>query len=174
MGGSKAVNDIRRSTIPQKLFIKYNLIEPSDNYSMTSGSSSKCYRNQVNDVANETVINRRMNNNKIRTSRSFDHKATIMVRKPDNNNTLDTEVVVPLKYLRNFWRSLDLPLVNREIEIDLSWLKDFIITDKLHNSEAPVNPSANPPFGQLSEEFTTDATFKINSAKPYLQQLLCL
>ena len=38
---------------------------------------------------------------------------------PHNNNILDAEVVVSLKYLSNFWRSLDLPLINCEIKIDL-------------------------------------------------------
>ena len=33
----------------------------------------------------------------------------------DDNNTLDTEVVVPLKYLSNFQRFLDLPLINYKI-----------------------------------------------------------
>ena len=37
----------------------------------------------------------------------------------NNNNILDIEVVVPLKYLSNFWRPLDFPLVNCEIEFDL-------------------------------------------------------
>ena len=31
-------------------------------------------------------------------------------RKPANNDELNTEVIVPLKYLSNFWRSVDLPL----------------------------------------------------------------
>ena len=43
---------------------------------------------------------------------------------PNNNNILDAEVVVPLKYLSNFWRSLDLPLISCEIELDLSWSKN--------------------------------------------------
>ena len=39
---------------------------------------------------------------------------------PNNNNILDAKVVVPLKYLSNFWISLDLELINSEIELDLS------------------------------------------------------
>ena len=41
---------------------------------------------------------------------------------------LDAEVVVPLKYLSNFWRSRDLTLINCGIEIDLSWPKECIIS----------------------------------------------
>ena len=45
----------------------------------------------------------------------------IIGRTPNDNNILDTEVFVPLKYLSIFWRSLDLPLINCETELDLSW-----------------------------------------------------
>ena len=38
---------------------------------------------------------------------------------PHENNTLDLEVVIPLKYLSNFWRSLDLPSINCEKVLDL-------------------------------------------------------
>ena len=41
---------------------------------------------------------------------------------PNNNNILHAEVVVPLKYLSNFWRSLDLPLINCEIKLDLRFV----------------------------------------------------
>ena len=55
---------------------------------------------------------------------SFEYKTKIIGKTPDDKNTLETEVVVPLKYLRNFWRFLVFPLINCEIELDLSWLKN--------------------------------------------------
>ena len=58
-------------------------------------------------------------NNSKTTSKSFEHKAKVIGRTPDDNNTLDAEVVVPLKYLSNFWRFLNLSLINCEIELDL-------------------------------------------------------
>ena len=45
----------------------------------------------------------------------------------NNNSKLNAEIVVPLKYLSNFWRSLDLPLINCEIEHDLTWSKYCVI-----------------------------------------------
>ena len=39
---------------------------------------------------------------------------------------LNTEVIVPLKYLSNFWRSLDLPLINCETELELKWTKNCV------------------------------------------------
>ena len=52
-----------------------------------------------------------------------------MGRTPDGNNTLKTEVAVPSKYFSNFRRFLDLPLVNCEIEPDLSWSKNCIVSE---------------------------------------------
>ena len=76
----------------------------------------------MNDDANENNAagNYRINNNKATTSRPFKHKAKIIGSTPYNNSRLDAEVVVPLKYLGNFWRSFDLPLINWEIEPNLS------------------------------------------------------
>ena len=45
----------------------------------------------------------------------------------NENNILNTEVVVPLKYLSNFWKSFDLDLIKCKIELDLLWSSYFII-----------------------------------------------
>ena len=92
--------------------LMYNLLEYSgsyDIYSMTSGSLRNCYIDETNYDANWIDANRRINNSKTVTSRSFEHKTNITGSMPADNNLLDTEVVL-LKYLGNFWRSLDLPL----------------------------------------------------------------
>ena len=39
-------------------------------------------------------------------------------------------MVVPLKYLSNFWRSLNMPLINCEVELILTWFKNFAIISK--------------------------------------------
>ena len=62
---------------------------------------------------------------------------------PNNNNILDAEV--PLRYLSNFWRSLDLLLINCEIELDLSWSKECIRSEISITPGIPGNPNANPP-----------------------------
>ena len=73
----------------------YDLLQYMDNYSMTSRSLWNC-RDKKNDSAIE-------NNNKTITSKSFEYKAKIIMRTPDDNNTLkNAEVVVPLKYLSIF------------------------------------------------------------------------
>ena len=44
---------------------------------------------------------------------------------------LNVEVTIPLKYWSNVWRSLDLPLIDCEIELDLSWTEDCVLSE--HN-----------------------------------------
>ena len=97
----------------------YNLLEYSDNYSMASGSLWNYYRDEVNDYANENVNNFRISN-KTTAGKSLAYKTKIIEKMPADDNTLDTEVVVPLKNFSNFWRFLNLILINCEIELDLS------------------------------------------------------
>ena len=75
----------------------------------------------MNDDANENNLagNHTINTNKTRRSKSFEIKTKIIKRAPANNNRLNTEVIVPLKYSYNLERYLDLPLINCEIELDL-------------------------------------------------------
>ena len=66
------------------------------------------YRGEINDAENENNNdnnnnnNNRLNNNKTITSKSFTYKTKIIGSTPDNENRLNEEVVVPLKYLSNF------------------------------------------------------------------------
>ena len=105
----------------QKILIllpMYSLLKYSDNYSMTSENLWNYYRDDLNDDVNEnnSAGNDRINNSKTTTSKSFEYKTEI-TRKTAILDRLNTGVVVPLKYLSNFWRSLDLSLINCEIEL---------------------------------------------------------
>ena len=144
----------------------YNLLEYSDNYSMTTGSLWNYYKNEVNDSANENENNFRINNNKTITSKSFEYKTKLIGSTPNNNNILDADVAVPLKYLSNFWRSLDLPLINCEIELDLRWIKNCIISEISRTSIV----IGKPPVWEMATEITV-ATFQINNFK--FQLSLC-
>ena len=66
----------------------YNLIEYSDNYSKTSGSLWQYYKDEPND--------------NIADSESFNSKVKITGKTPDDGNTKNVEMTVPLKYLSNF------------------------------------------------------------------------
>ena len=76
----------------------YNLIEYSDNYVKTSGSLWQYYRDEPN--------------NNLADSESFKFKVKITGKTPAADNEKVVEIMVPLKYLSNFWRTLELPLIN--------------------------------------------------------------
>ena len=86
----------------------YNLLEYNENYSVTSGSLWNYCSDEINDDANENDnAGIKMNSDKTIKIKSFQCKTKILTRTSDDIDTADTEVVVPLKHLSNFWRSLD-------------------------------------------------------------------
>ena len=112
----------------------YNLLEYSDNYSMTSGSLWNYYRDEINYDENESDnnINNSSDNDNNNINNNDKHikcKTKIIGSASDNENKLNTGVVVSLKYLSNFGRSFDLPLIDCEIELDLSWKRYCVISE---------------------------------------------
>ena len=92
----------------------YYLIEYSDNYSKTSGCLWQYYK----DEPNNNLVN----------SESFKSKVKITGKTPAAGNTKDVEIIVPLKHLSNFWRTLEMSLINCEVNLILTWSKDCVIS----------------------------------------------
>ena len=84
----------------------YNLIEYSDNYAKTTGSLWQYFRDEPDD--------------NLADSESFKSKIKITGKTLDDDNEKDVEIMVPLKYLSNFWRTLEMPLINCEINLILT------------------------------------------------------
>ena len=104
----------------------YNLLEYSKNYEKTSGSLFNYYR----DEPSETTIGAGNNaiNISSRNSKSFDHKTEIIGSlDAGEDEKEDAKIAIRLKYLGNFWRSLDIPLINCEITLFLSWYKECVL-----------------------------------------------
>ena len=89
----------------------YNLIEYSDNYLKTSGSLYQYYKDDPND--------------NITRSESFKSKIKITGKTADGN-TKDVEIIVPLKYLSNFWRALEMQLIDCEVNLVLTCFKNCV------------------------------------------------
>ena len=70
---------------------------------------------------------------------SFKYKTSITGKRASNENTKDVEFYVPLKYLSNFWRTLDMPLINCEVNLILKWSKNYVLTDTA-TRDADPNP----------------------------------
>ena len=93
----------------------YNLIEYSDNYAKTSGSLWQYFRDEPDD--------------NLEDSESFKSKIKITGKTPDDDNEKNVEIIVSLKYLSNFWRTLEMPLINCEVNLILTWSSTCVITD---------------------------------------------
>ena len=123
----------------------------------------------MNDYAGENNNDDyKVNNGKTTASKFFEYKSKIIESTPADNNILDTDVDVPLKYLINFQRFLGLHLIDFEIEFDLSWRKDFIISEIFDTSEIDANPASNSHVAHARATSTTSALFQINSTKIYV------
>ena len=116
----------------------YNLIEYSDNYSKTSGSLWQYYKDDPND--------------NITQSESFKSKIKITGKTPAAGNTKDVEIIVPLKYLSNFWRTLEMPLINCEVKLILTWSKDSVITNSNEGKFAIPETKLYVPVVTLSTQ----------------------
>ena len=116
----------------------YNLIEYSDNYSDTSGSLWGFKRDEIDDNADVTNDY---------NAPSFKYKASNIGNTENNGTKNGIKIAVPLKYLINFWRSLEMPLINWKVELSLKWIENCVL-----------NKAAN----------ANNATFKITDAKMYV------
>ena len=75
----------------------------------------------------------------------------------------DVKVVVPLKHLINFWRSLNIPLINCEVELILTWFKNCVLIDK---STREANYAVDPNVYEIDNP--ENAVFEITDTKLYV------
>ena len=113
----------------------HNLIDYSDNYFDTSESSWQFKRDEIEGNVDLTVNAQHIPNN----SSSFKYKSSFIT------NRNGVKIVVPLKYLSNFWRLLEMPLINCNVELSLKWYENCMLSNL---------------FG--------DSTFTITDAKLYI------
>ena len=112
----------------------YNLIEYSDNYQDSSATLYQYKRDEPpedNAIADLTVNN----------SSSFRYKVSLLGNPVlDGNITKRSlKVVVPLKYLSNFFRSLEMPLINCKIKLNLTCKKDCVLSSDAGHAAFIIN-----------------------------------
>ena len=150
----------------------YNLLEHSDNYQDSRGSLYQFKRDEPPDdnadVANNT------------SSLAYKSK---LISGTDDNNVNNVKLVVPLKNASTFFRSLEMPLVNCKIDLELTWHKDcmissvnaaagqvvsFMITNtKLY---VPVVKDNTNLTNQLNEGFKRTIYWNLYVSKPFTKQ----
>ena len=143
----------------------YNLLKYSKNYRKTIGSLYDYYRNELSDDADDNNFD----NIKVVNSNTFKYKNKIIGNTYDidagdqgydvnKNGTQEVELAIPLKYLGNFWRALNIPLISCEASLELKWDKNCVITS-LEQIDIGGGNRDNAP---------TDATLAVNDCKLYV------
>ena len=136
----------------------YNLIEYSDNYSDTSGSLWQFKRDEV-PVNNADLT--------IDGSKSFKYKEALLGKTAIDNDgkssVKDAEIVVPLKYLSNFWRSLEMPLINCKVYLELNWIEDCILSSAGDSAKfAITDAKLHVPIVTLSTKDSVNLTKQLS------------
>ena len=134
----------------------HNLIEYSDNYQDSSATLYQYKRDKPpedNAVADLTANNLDSFKYKIKLLGNIDQA------NPDGARVgrLNVKVVVPLKYLSNFFRSLEMPLINCKIKLNLTWKKECVLSTADDNAIFIINDTKlYVPVVTLSKEDNKD------------------
>ena len=130
----------------------YNLIEYSDNY---QDSSANLYQYKRDEPREANAINDLTAD----TSSSFKYKVELLGNPVHDGNIAkrSVKVVVPLKYLSNFFRSLEMPLINCKIKLNLTWKKECVLSTDAGNAVFIINDTKMyVPVVTLSKEDNKD------------------
>ena len=145
----------------------YNLLEYSKNYRKTIGSLYNYYRDELTNDDNDNFANINVVNseafkyeNKI-TGNTYNVDAGAQGYDVNKNGTQEVELTIPSKYLGNFWRALNIPLISCEVSLELKWDKNCVIT-----SLEQRQVDAGPPV--VRDNAPTGATLAINDCKLYV------
>ena len=138
----------------------YNLIEYSDNYAKTSGSLWQYCKDIPARDNNNNVIAFDANN----LTDSFKFKVKITGQTGDDG-TKDVEIMVPLKYLSNFWRTLEMPLINCEDNLILTWSSTCVIASVIVANQAATFTITDTKL------YVPVVTFSTQEKTKFLQQL---
>ena len=137
----------------------YNLIAYSDDYSDTSGSLWQFKRDEVPAGNVDLTIN---------NSQSFKYKAALLGKTADavnntNSSVKEAKIVVPLKYLSNFWRSLELLIINSRVYLELNWIEDCILSSAGNTAKfAITDTKLHVPILTLSTKDSENLAKQLN------------
>ena len=148
-----------------------NLLEYCKNYRKTTGNLWNYYRDEPSNAlssdsesfkyktsiqGNTYNVDKNITNN---DGNEIDNPKYVANKVGKNEN----EVVIPLKHLSNFWKSLNIPLINCEVELILTWFKNCVLIDKL-TREADYD--ADPDVYEIDNP--ENAIFQITDTKLYV------
>ena len=146
----------------------YNLLEYSKNYRKTIGSLYNYYRDELSNDADDNNFD----NIKVVNSNTFKYKNKITGNTynvdpgvdgydVNKNGKKEIELAIPLKYLGNFSRAVNIPLISCEVFLELKWNKNCVITS-LERKQVDAGPTI------VRDNAPTGATLAINDCKLYI------
>ena len=128
----KCRTEINETFIDQAEYINftmpmYNVIEYNDNYSDTSGSLWQFKRDEIIGTINLT-------NNNYSSFKYISNLIGDTDADGSNRKKEGVKIVVSLTYLINFWRTLEIPLINFKVELSLRWYENCVLINVAGNS----------------------------------------
>ena len=140
----------------------YNLIEYSDNYAKTTGSLWQYCKDIPARNANANDVITEFTEGNLTDSFKFKAKIT---GQTGNDGTKDVEIMVPLKYLSNFWRTLETTLIICEVNLILTWSSTCALI-------ATVSPNQNATFAITDTKlYVPVVTLSTQENTKFFQQL---
>ena len=148
----------------------YNLLESSKNYRKTTGSLRNYYKDEPSnpptaDYNAVPITNSRSFKSVLQEKHQMQIKKMVKTLSRIIQRLKKLEIVAPLKHVSNFWRTSDMPLLNCEVFLTLTWSQNCVLTDittqtaRTAQQDNPARPAINAP---------TNATFQITDTKLYV------
>ena len=137
--------------------LMHNLREYSKNYKKTTGSLWNYYRGEPSNLLSSN--SKSLTYKTSITGKTYNTGASEEGYDENNVGKNKTEVVIPLKYLSNFWKSLNIPLINYKLELILTCSKNCVLADVTRKNAQVKNPAIVPP---------AKLEFKITDTKLYV------
>ena len=104
----------------------------------------------------------------IDNSQSFKYKAALLGKTANavnntNSSVKDAKIVVPLKYLSNFWRSLEMPSINCKVYLELNWIEDCILSSAGNSAKFEITDAKlHVPIVTLSTKDSVNQTKQLS------------
>ena len=149
------------------VMLMYNLLEYGKNYRKAIGSLNNCYRDELyddanlNNIASNTVVSSNFFQYKNKViGHTYNVVSTIVpaaggarVANPNydanHSGKKNVELAIPLKYLGNFWRALDILLISCVVSLELKWNKNCVITSQQIGVNLDGRNTASPTMQHL-------------------------
>ena len=136
------------------------MIEFSDNYSDTSESLWQFKRDVVPANSADLTID---------NSDSFKYKAAFVEKTANHSDgkgsVKNSKIVVSLKYLSNFFRSLEMPLINCKVYLEVNWIENCILSsagDSIDAIDTLTDAKLNVPIVTLSTKDSVNLTKQLS------------